>query len=120
MEKLVHIDGAALKNMTLDEFRWMFPDYGSELFNRLQRIKSTANNFYSFEHWSNAPVQTDDSCLTDYSSPAQESHTLTDLDEAQLPPTYHTPLPYSSPPGMLSLSRFFPTYGKLMLKSAEF
>lgn len=115
MEKLVHIDGAALKNMTLDEFRWMFPDYGSELFNRLQRIKSTVNNFYSFDHWSNAPVQTDDSCLTDYSNPAQESHTLTDLDEAQLPPTYHTPVPYSSPPGMLS-----PTYVKLILKSAEF
>lgn len=97
MEKIAHIDGLAIKNMSLDEFRWMFPNYGDVLYNRLQKYKSSVNNYYSFDQWHTAPLQRDENF-----APPPEAHTLTDLDiephQPSLPPTFPTTsLPYCSP-----------------------
>uniref|UniRef100_A0A1B6GA28 ETS domain-containing protein n=1 Tax=Cuerna arida TaxID=1464854 RepID=A0A1B6GA28_9HEMI len=96
MERFIHIDGAALKQMTEDDFTTVCPEYGMELFNRLQQklklntSSSLYNNFYSLD---NTPLPAIDHFST--FSPSEETHKLTDLDnETQLPPA----LPYLSSP----------------------
>jgi len=54
LERVAHIDGPTLRQMTVDDFNCIFPEHGLELYNRMHLFKGTyfySHSLHSFDQW---------------------------------------------------------------------